>query len=291
MKPIVTLLEERLTGAMRKATGLENCAALLKGTADPKFGDYQANGVMAVAKQIKTNPRQLAEKVVGQLDVSDMCEQPEVAGPGFINLRLKPEFIAQRLLEINADVEMSNHGHATLRPCHPERLGISKTQEPKTIVVDFSGPNIAKQMHVGHLRSTIIGDAICRLLEFQGHNVIHQNHIGDWGTQFGMLIAYLKKLHPTILSNPASAHIADLEQFYKNAKQLCDADPLFADEARKEVVNLHNHNAETLKVWRHIVDESRNHYQPIYDILGADLHQKNERGESFYSDKLQGVVD
>ena len=221
---------------------------------------------MAAAKQLKTNPRQLAEKVVQSLDLSDICEPPEIAGPGFINLRLKTEYMAQRLLEIAGD---------------SQRLAVDQIEKRKRIVVDFSCPNIAKQMHVGHLRSTILGDAICRMLEFVGHTVIRQNHIGDWGTQFGMLIAYLKQANPEIIDDPGSVRIADLEQFYRNAKVRCDADEAFAAASRQEVVNLHVGDADTLKVWRHIVDESREHYQPVYDTLEVNLHQDNERGRVF----------
>lgn len=159
---------------MAKATGQAGCAAILRPATDPRFGDYQANGVMALAKQIKTNPRKLAETVVAQLDLGDVCEPPEVAGPGFINLRLKPEYLAAELLRI-ADEDSG-------------RLGIRTAASPQTVVVDFSSPNIAKEMHVGHLRSTIIGDCLCRLLAFEGHAVVRQNHIGDWGTQFGRVI-------------------------------------------------------------------------------------------------------
>ena len=163
MKSAVDILDERIGEAMARVTGRQDCAAIVRPATDPKFGDYQANGVMALAKQIKTNPRKLAETVVQQLDVSDICEPPEVAGPGFINLRLKPEYVATELL-------------------------VLPVRAIETIVVDFSSPNIAKEMFVGHLRSTIIGDCICRLLEFQSHKVIRQNHIGDWGTQFGRVI-------------------------------------------------------------------------------------------------------
>ncbi|MHC4212092.1 MAG: arginine--tRNA ligase [Planctomycetota bacterium] len=173
MIPPIDILEDRITTAMAKVSGIDDCKAIVRPTSDPKFGDYQANGVMTLAKKIKTNPRKLAEQIVQKLDLDDICESPEVAGPGFINLRLKPAFLANSLIEINADTD---------------RLAIDKTTDPKTIVVDFSGPNIAKQMHVGHLRSTIIGDCICRTLDFLGHNVIRQNHIGDWGTQFGTVI-------------------------------------------------------------------------------------------------------
>jgi arginyl-tRNA synthetase len=176
MKPVITILEDRISAAMAAAVNQRDCTAQVRPSTDPKFGDYQVNGVMPLAKQLNTNPRKLAEQIVAKLDVSDICEKPEIAGPGFINLRLKPDFVATNLLEVNKDVE---------------RLGVDKTPKPKTTVVDFSGPNIAKQMHVGHLRSTIIGDCICRTLEFLGHKVIRQNHFGDWGTQFGRVILAL----------------------------------------------------------------------------------------------------
>ena len=276
MKLIVEILDGKISEAMRKVSGLGDCRALVKQSTDAKFGDYQANGVMAIAKQLKANPRQLAEQVVGVLDLGQMCEEPEIAGPGFINLRLKKEFLSGLLLEVNAD---------------KERLGIEKTESPKTVVVDYSAPNIAKQMHVGHLRSTIIGDCISRVMEFDGNNIIRQNHIGDWGTQFGMLIAYLKKENPQVIENPDSVEIADLEGFYQSAKAACDADAEFDATARKEVVKLHNKDADTIKVWEHIVDESRKHYQPIYEVLGVTLTQGDERGESFYADRLQSVVE
>ena len=170
MKTVLDTLEQRIAGAMERVGGATGCAAVVRPATDPKFGDYQANGVMALAKRLKTNPRKLAEEVAAKLDLGDICEPPEVAGPGFINLRLKAGFVTESLLQINRD---------------QAGLGIAKTTEPKTVVVDFSSPNIAKQMHVGHLRSTILGDCICRILECLGHNVIRQNHVGDWGTQFG----------------------------------------------------------------------------------------------------------
>jgi arginyl-tRNA synthetase len=286
MKLAIDILEDRISAAMAAATGRKDCAAIVRPSTDPKFGDYQANGVMALAKKIKTNPRVLAEQVVKYLDVGDICELPEAAGPGFINLRLKADFIAGRLVEINADVE--------------SRLGVEKEAQPKTIVVDFSCPNIAKQMHVGHLRSTIIGDCICRMLEFLGHNVIRQNHIGDWGTQFGMLVQHLheqaffrkedKKIDD-IVEALKDLHIGDLEDFYKEAKEQFDLDDVFKRQARKRVVELHNRSDDyTMLLWKHIVNESRRHYQPIYDMLGVDLHKENERGESCYRDDLADVV-
>ncbi len=286
MKRTIDTLEDRISAAMAAAAGRSDCAAIVKPSTDPKFGDYQANGVMALAKKIKTNPRKLAEEVVKNLDVRDICEEPEVAGPGFINLRLKSDFITGRLLQINADSE--------------NRLSIYKESQPKTIVVDFSCPNIAKQMHVGHLRSTIIGDCICQMLEFLDHTVIRQNHVGDWGTQFGMLVHHLyeqasfikeDKKVITIEEAIEKIQISDLEAFYRDAKEQFDLDPVFKKQARKRVVELHNHdNPLTLQIWQHIVDESRNHYQPIYDLLSVNLHKKNECGESFYADKLADVV-
>jgi arginyl-tRNA synthetase len=283
MKPISILLEERLIEAMKKASGLAGCAALLKSATDAKFGDYQANGVMAVAKQLKTNPRQLAEKVVGQLDVTDICELPEVAGPGFINLRLKPEFIAKRLLEINSDTS--------------QRLGISKVQDPKTVVVDFSGPNIAKQMHVGHLRSTIIGDAICRLLEFEGHNIIRQNHIGDWGTQFGMLCAHFdkivrgaQKVDGIYEAINIDKTLADIEGFYREAQDLYKTDEEFAKTARAAVVGLHTGHRIWIRYWESIVKATSKHFKEIYNRLVVTLKDDDVRGESFYKDMLADVV-
>ena len=285
MKLVVEILEGRISAAMCAVSRRADCAAIVRPAADAKFGDYQANGVMALAKELKTNPRQLAEEVVKNLDVGDICEPPEIAGPGFINFRLKTEFLAEMLLEINADAQ--------------GRLGISKAVKPKTVVVDFSCPNIAKQMHVGHLRSTIIGDCICKLLEFQGHNVKRQNHIGDWGTQFGMLMALLdERSHETQQHTGVALHHSELrlplvvfEEFYKEAKRRFDNDNEFAELAREAVVSLHNRDPKYTMLWLTIVDESRNHYQPIYDYLGINLSKEHERGESTYNDSLPEVVE
>ena len=178
MRPIRDMLEERVSAALAQVSGQAGCAAMVRPSADARFGDYQANGVMALAKRMGTQPRKLAEQAAGQLGLDDLCLPPEVAGPGFINLRLRPEFLGQAMREIAADTA---------------RLGIERAATPKTVVVDYSGPNIAKQMHVGHLRSTIIGDCICRILECLGNKVIRQNHIGDWGMQFGNAAGNLMK--------------------------------------------------------------------------------------------------
>ncbi|MHC5075356.1 MAG: arginine--tRNA ligase [Planctomycetota bacterium] len=276
MKPVQDILNQKMASAMNAAAGRDDCVPLVKPAVDSKFGDYQANGVMALAKQMKTNPRKLAEEIVKNLKIDDICLEPEIAGPGFINLRLNPDFIAKSLLEVNADSE--------------NRLGVEKASKSQTVVVDFSSPNIAKEMHVGHLRSSIIGDCICRLLEFLGHKVIRQNHIGDWGTQFGMLLALVDQKKEASSSSIESVHITDLEEFYRQAKQQFDSSTDFADESRNKVVKLQSHEKNALKLWQHIVNESRNHYQPVYDVLDVNLHKENERGESFYNEMLPDVV-
>ena len=292
MKSVIDIFEERISAAMAAAAGplgagQKDYAAIVRPSTDPKFGDYQVNGVMALAKKIKTNPRTLAQEVVKRLEIDDICEPLEIAGPGFINLRLKPNFVAAGLSEINND---------------PVRLGVDKVTLPKTVVVDFSGPNIAKQMHVGHLRSTIIGDCICRLLEFEGYKVIRQNHIGDWGTQFGMLACYLDQRNierdaeyrkkGLIRTLTFDVSISDMEEFYREAKKLFDSDPEFADRSRKYVVELHSSNRTHAQFnWEIIRSESLSHCFEIYNLLGVNFDREREvRGESFYKDMLVGVV-
>jgi arginyl-tRNA synthetase len=280
VKLAIDVLEDRISAAMAAATGQDGCPAIVRSSTDAKFGDYQANGVMALAKELKTDPRKLAEDVVKNLEVDDICGPPEIAGPGFINLRLKPEFVAANLIGINKDLK---------------RLGIAKTAHPKTVVIDFSSPNIAKQMHVGHLRSTIIGDCICRMLEFQGHTVIRQNHIGDWGTQFGMLCALLERKALEAGCRGETYEIprelADVEAFYREAKQLFDSDKDFAGRAQVAVVDLQAGDEIWTNRWRKIVAESAKHYQEIYDRLNATLKPEHMRGESEYRDELPGLVE
>jgi len=284
MKSVCEILEERISAAMAAVTGQKDCAAIVGPVTDPKFGDYQANGVMALAKKLKTNPRKLAEEVVNKLNtelrtpnskllLSDICEPPEIAGPGFINLRLKADFIAKSLRDINKE----------------EHLGIEKVKEPQTIVVDFSGPNIAKEMHVGHLRSTIIGDCICRTLEFLVHKVIRQNHIGDWGTHFGMLTYYLDDMR---LGTTGASYleISDLEAFYKEAKRLFDSDPEFGKRSRDCVVKLHSGDKHVLFNWQVIRKQSISHCQQLYNRLEVTLTKEDVCGESFYKDMLPDVV-
>jgi arginyl-tRNA synthetase len=285
MKRLTDILEQRISQAIRNVTG-QDSPALVRVSTDPKFGDYQANGVMAAAKRAKINPRQLAEKVIGELDISDICQPPEIAGPGFINLRLKDDFLVSRLLEMNED---------------KERLGIDKSTYPQAVVIDYSAPNIAKQMHVGHLRSTIIGDCIARLYEFEGHTVIRQNHIGDWGTQFGMLIAHLED---TVVKKSKDAkgksqlvdvakELSDLDKFYKEASKRYETDEVFSKRARSIVADIHRGENDSL--WKLLLNDiikiSKRHYQTIYNQLDITLKPEDERGESFYADKLPDVVE
>ncbi len=278
MNTILDVLEARIARAMSVATGRSDCAAIVKPATDARFGDYQANGVMALAKQLKTNPRKLAEQIVPQLDLADICEPPEIAGPGFINLRLKADCVASNLLRINTDAS--------------GRLGIEPASKQEKVVVDFSAPNIAKEMHVGHLRSTIIGDAICRLLEFEGHTAIRQNHVGDWGTQFGMLIRHmLDSQNATGRFLPEGFSLSDTEELYRKAKARYDADPKFAEESRQWVVRLQSHDKEAIGLWKEIVEASLKECQQMYDRLGVKLTEADVRGESAYNDDLPSVVD
>ncbi|MGD8501087.1 MAG: arginine--tRNA ligase [Phycisphaerales bacterium] len=282
MKAAVDILEERISAAMAVASGREDCAAIVKLATDPKFGDYQANGVMALAKQMKTDPRKLAAAVVKNLDLSDICEPPEIAGPGFINLRLKADFLANRLLEIYKDAA---------------NLATEKTVKPRNIVVDFSCPNIAKQMHVGHLRSTIIGDCICRMLEFLGHRVIRQNHIGDWGTQFGMLCALFDKKLSSMTGGingkavSSQEILGELEAFYREAKEKFDSDKQFANTARHAIAGLHSGDGIWRAYWESIVEYSKRHYEVIYSELSVTLKDADVRGESSYNEDLPRVVE
>ncbi len=280
MESVITVLEDRVGAAMTAAAGRSGCIALVRPATDPKFGDYQVNGVMALAKELKTSPRKLAEQIVTKLDLGDVCESVEIAGPGFINLRLKPEIVAANLLEINRD---------------SKRLGIEKTDTPKTIVVDFSGPNIAKQMHVGHLRSTIIGDCICRMLGLEGHEVIRQNHIGDWGMQFGELCARYDEIlleasrRGEMINRDET--LGDIEKFYREAHHLYETNKEFAKKARVAVVGLHTGEGPWLTYWKGIVKTTTKHFREVYDCLGVTLKDEHICGESFYKDMLPDVVE
>ena len=245
---------------------------MLVPASNPKFGDYQSNIALSITKQLGQPPRAIAQQIVQQLEVHDICQPPVVAGPGFINLTLKPAYLEAQLSAIQAD----------------PRLGVTTAKTPKRVVVDFSAPNIAKEMHVGHLRSTIIGDCIARLLEFRGHDVLRLNHVGDWGTQFGMLIAYLRLAYPEALTTANALDLGDLVTLYRQAKQRFDEDEAFRDAARSEVVRLQAGVEETRRAWELLCEQSRREFQVIYDLLDVHLI---ERGESFYNPMLRAVVE
>ena len=253
------------------AAGLAGSPVVLQPAKNAEYGDYQINGVMGAAKQRKANPRELAQRVADALAGNALIASAEVAGPGFINLRLSPAFLA-------AETDAALHsGH----------LNIRKAAEPQTVVIDYSSPNLAKEMHVGHLRSSIIGDSIARVLDYLGHQVVRQNHVGDWGTQFGMLVAYMVDQQ----QHDAAFELADLEQFYRSAKVRFDEDPAFADTARDYVVKLQGGDAAVLALWREFVDISLGPAQNVYDKLGLLLTPDDVAGESRYNDDLQTVVD
>lgn len=235
--------------------------ALVKSSTRPEFGDYQANGVMSAAKRAGENPRELATRLVQVLELDDVASHIEIAGPGFLNITLKPEYLAQVAAAMVAQSEPSI-----------------------TVVVDYSAPNLAKEMHIGHLRSSVIGDCIVRVLEAQGHNVIRQNHVGDWGTQFGMLLTYLSD------SGKDSDQLSDLEDFYRAAKQKFDADEDFRRRSRQAVVELQAGDEHALQVWRKFIDISLAHCVANYQRLGLTLGLEHTMGESAYNDDLAGVV-
>ncbi len=267
---IQAFLSEKISMAMSAAGAPADSEPLVRQSAKVQFGDYQANGVMGAAKKMGIPPRQLAEKILEHLDITDIADKVEIAGPGFINIFLSPVWVAQQAEFALAD----------------EHLNITKVT-PETIVIDYSSPNVAKQMHVGHLRSTIIGDASARTLSFLGHNVIRANHLGDWGTQFGMLIAYLEKKQN---ENAADMALADLEEFYREAKKCYDEDEVFAERARNYVVRLQGGDEYCRTMWRKLVDITMQQNQLTYQRLNVTLTEDDIMGESLYNPMLQGIV-
>jgi len=261
-------IEKRVSAAMA-AAGIPGTDPIVVTAAKPEFGDYQVNGCMAAAKPVGINPRKLAEQVVLKLDLSGIAESVGIAGPGFINITLDPEWLSGQLEDQSAD----------------RRLGLPQADKPLTIVVDYSSPNLAKEMHVGHLRSTIIGDAMVRILDFCGHDVIRQNHVGDWGTQFGMLLAFMKEQ-----DLETSGGLSDLEEFYRSAKKKFDEDPDFADAARHTVLDLQSGNKDCLELWQRFLEISLEHCHDVYRKLGVLLQRADVRGESFYRDGLATVI-
>jgi len=267
---IQALLSEKVSQALIAAGAPADCEPQVRQSAKVQFGDYQANGVMAVAKKLGMPPRQLAELVLTHLDLNGIANKVEIAGPGFINIFLEPAFLA-------------SHVDAALKS---DRLGIAQPKA-ETIVVDYSAPNVAKEMHVGHLRSTIIGDAAVRTLEFLGHKVIRANHVGDWGTQFGMLIAFLEKQQQ---ENAGEMALADLEGFYREAKKHYDEDEAFAERARSYVVKLQGGDEYFREMWRKLVDITMSQNQLAYNRLNVTLTRDDVMGESLYNPMLPGIV-
>ncbi len=267
---IQALLSEKVSQAMIAAGAPADCEPQVRQSAKVQFGDYQANGMMAVAKKLGMAPRQLAEQVLTHLDLSGIASKVEIAGPGFINIFLEPAFLAEQVQQALAS----------------DRLGVSQPTR-QTIVVDYSAPNVAKEMHVGHLRSTIIGDAAVRTLEFLGHHVIRANHVGDWGTQFGMLIAWLEKQQQ---ENAGDMALADLEGFYRDAKKHYDEDEAFAERARNYVVKLQSGDTYFREMWRKLVDITMTQNQITYDRLNVPLTRDDVMGESLYNPMLPGIV-
>jgi len=303
MLRLAHLLDAQLRAAMERALPLVATEDLLKGlvgsggserldpqlapASRPEFGDFQANGALPLAKPLGQPPRAIAAAIVAELWADpafrELCLEPQIAGPGFINLTLRPERLAAELAGRLGDPRL---GVASVAAAAAPGEG-EAAPRAGLVVVDFSSPNIAKEMHVGHLRSTIIGDALARVLEFRGHGVLRLNHVGDWGTQFGMLITHLKQLAPEALTTPDAVDLGDLVAFYRQAKARFDADEAFQITAREEVVKLQGGDPVSLKAWGLLCGQSRREFQRIYDQLDIRL---SERGESFYNPYLAAVV-
>ncbi|MBV8225010.1 MAG: arginine--tRNA ligase [Verrucomicrobia bacterium] len=270
MSTVCEILEERLRDAL-VASGVSLDRPLeVAATADPQHGDYQTNAAMVLGKKLNQNPRVLAAKIVEKFDMSDLGAPPEIAGPGFINFRLSSEFLVNRVYRLGLD----------------DRLGVERVQKPKTIVIDFSSPNIAKPMHVGHIRSTILGDALTKVARFLGHHVITDNHIGDWGTQFGKVIYGWK--HLLVEERLSSDPISELVRIYREADALTKKDPGILEECRRELVKLQQGDPENRGIWQRCVDLSIGEFSKIYDLLGVRFDY--QLGESFYNPQLPRVV-
>ena len=268
---IQSILSEKIKQAMIAAGADAQCEALVRQSGKVQFGDYQANGIMPAAKKLGLNPREFAQSVLDKAELQDIAEKTEIAGPGFINIFLKDTWLADKISCAVQDPKLGVH--------NPEK---------QTVVVDYSSPNVAKEMHVGHLRSTIIGDAVVRTLEFLGNHVIRANHVGDWGTQFGMLIAYLEKMEN---EHASEMELSDLEAFYRAAKKHYDEDPVFAEKARNYVVKLQSGDEYCRTMWQKLVKITMQQNQHNYDRLNVTLTNKDVMGESLYNPMLPGIVE
>jgi arginyl-tRNA synthetase len=269
METFQSLLAKKLSDALAKA-GLPEAGELTPAT-DPRFGDYQSNAALVIGKERRENSREVAEKIIGLLDLGDLCQPPVVAGPGFINFTLLPGAIAEKTADILSD----------------ERLGVPETESPRRIVIDFGSPNVAKPMHVGHIRSTVLGDALARIATFLGHEVIRDNHIGDWGTQFGMVIYGWKNLldQHALHQNP----LAEIVRIYKETNARAASDPQVREACRQELVKLQAGDKENIDIWNQCVALSMQDFEHVYELL--DIHYDIQCGESFYNDRLAGVVE
>ncbi len=275
MKSTLNELKNRVQAALAAAFGNEygSTDPLLVSTNNPKFGDYQANVAMSLAKPLKSNPRAIATKIAENLNVADFCETPSIAGPGFINFKLKTEYLQQQLKAVHES----------------DRLGIAKANPPQRVIVEYPSPNIAKEMHVGHLRPAIIGECFARVVEFAGHDLLKINHIGDWGTPFGMLITYLQEAYPNPQQAAEASTSGDLATFYRQAKKRFDTDEAFKEKARQAVVKLQAGDPEILAAWERVCQLSKRSYRKIYDLLNISKDIV-DRGESFYNPYLPAVI-
>lgn len=274
METLLTTFREEVTSAISKAFGdalpADQTIADMAPCAE-EFGHYQCNSALRLSKQLKANPRVVAQKIVDHFK-SDMCSKVEIAGPGFINFTLSPDFLSKQLQQQLKD----------------KFLGACPPAKRQRVIVEFSSPNIAKELHVGHLRSTIIGECLARLFEFLGQDVLRLNHLGDWGTQFGMLISYMKDHCPAVLKGNEPTNLESLMTWYRASKKRFDEDSEFKGRSQREVVRLQAGDPETMHAWKLICDVSRKGFQEIYDLLDVSLI---ERGESFYNPHLKEVVE
>lgn len=269
MAHLEALLHQRLAPAFESVAGTAVDPVIRRS----QHAHFQSDAALALARETGGNPRDIASRVVDAAQLDDLCSSVEVSGPGFINLTLADEVLGRLLADSVGD----------------ERLGVPQTMDPETITIDYSAPNAAKEMHVGHLRSTIIGDAAVRLLEWQGHTVIRQNHIGEWGTPFGMLVEHLLDVGESEAAHELS--VGDLNGFYQAARRKFDTDETFKDRSRKRVVLLQSGDGKTLRLWRTLVDGSKKYFMTVYGLLGVRLTEDDFFGESYYNDQLQSVVD
>ena len=289
------LLSQHFAAAIAQVSGgsVDQTDPQVRPAGDPKFGDYQCNVAMSLARPLKAKPREIAERIKAAVEprLADVAEPLEIAGPGFINIRLKDAFLAKYLADVPPPPsEISNLKSQILRPeADADRVGLAPVERPERVVIDYSQPNIAKQMHVGHLRTTIIGDVLVRVLAFEGHEVIRQNHIGDWGTQFGMLIRWYRE-NPLPTPQTHSDVLDAIETDYKAANERFGRDEQFAAEARRAVAELQGGDPAALRVWEQIRDISLAAVQEIYDRLGVLLTPEDVVGESFYNTWLADVV-